>query len=225
MNLKQYPKIIELNVGGKYYATTLTTLHKFPDSMLARMFSGQFPTTQDKDGRYFIDRNGDAFGVILDFLRTGNLFIPPYLCKELILEEAQFYCIDPLVSLLSKSSNSPLASPKSQPSPKPNSVHVIHEAFYASWRVAGLSSFEIFWPTIRDGFAKGAAQYGNRTARIFFQPGPERVQVSNDGRSATVNLHPFSKAIVMIWYDELKKENWVKCELDYDDPHIDLTWF
>jgi hypothetical protein len=227
---QQYPKIIELNVGGKYYATTLVTLQRYPNSMLARMFSGNFATTQDKDGRYFLDRNGDAFGVILDYLRTGNLFIPPNLSREQIYEEAQYYCIDPLVSLLTNnptsntSSTSPLASPKS-PIMSRNSVDVIHDAFYASWRGSGLSSFEIFWPTIRDGFAKGAAQYGNRGARIFFHPGLEGVQVSNDGRTASVHLFPFAKPIALIWYEELKKERWIKCELDYDKPSIELIWF
>jgi hypothetical protein len=49
-------KIIDLNVGGKYYSTTLSTLQSAPGSMLASMFSGIYSKKQDSEGRYFIDR-------------------------------------------------------------------------------------------------------------------------------------------------------------------------
>jgi hypothetical protein len=50
-------KIIRLNIGGTRFATTLATLCKFPDSMLAVMFSGRFgPPPLDEEGHYFIDR-------------------------------------------------------------------------------------------------------------------------------------------------------------------------
>ena len=43
--------------------------------MLARMIDTKVPTETDSDGNIFIDRNGDVFKIILDFLRTGNLRI------------------------------------------------------------------------------------------------------------------------------------------------------
>jgi hypothetical protein len=49
-----YTKIIDLNVGGIVYTTTLATLTKYPSSMLAKMFSGRIPTDKDQHGRYFI---------------------------------------------------------------------------------------------------------------------------------------------------------------------------
>ncbi len=53
---------IVLNVGGKIYKTTLDTLRKDPDSMLCAMFSGRFELKADeKDGAYFIDRDGKLF--------------------------------------------------------------------------------------------------------------------------------------------------------------------
>ena len=48
--------MMKLNVGGTTYATSSMTLCKYPDSMLARMINGDFPTTIDENGALFIDR-------------------------------------------------------------------------------------------------------------------------------------------------------------------------
>ncbi len=42
--------LVTLNVGGTEYTTALSTLCRCPDSMLARMFEGDFPPTE-KDGK------------------------------------------------------------------------------------------------------------------------------------------------------------------------------
>ena len=74
-------KIITLNVGGRVFSTTLTTLLSHPDSVLARMFSNDGsavmpPAMTDSSGHYFIDRDPDAFAVILNYLR----FVPRKTC-------------------------------------------------------------------------------------------------------------------------------------------------
>lgn len=62
--------VIELNVGGHHYTTSLATLSADRESMLAIMFrDDQMPTATDADGRIFIDRDGTHFGVILNYLR------------------------------------------------------------------------------------------------------------------------------------------------------------
>ncbi|RUO95923.1 BTB/POZ protein [Jimgerdemannia flammicorona] len=66
---------IKLNVGGNLFETSLTTLKRDPQSMLAAMFSGRHPLTADADGSYFIDRDGTHFRLILNYLR--DLRIPP----------------------------------------------------------------------------------------------------------------------------------------------------
>ena len=58
---KNTKKTVKLNVGGVYFKTSLLTLTKDPDSMLAAMFSGRFEENVDEDGSFFIDRDGDLF--------------------------------------------------------------------------------------------------------------------------------------------------------------------
>jgi len=63
------PRVIPLNVGGYSFVTTLSTLTKDKDSMLAAMFSGRHELDTDSEGRYFIDRDGTYFKYILNYLR------------------------------------------------------------------------------------------------------------------------------------------------------------
>jgi len=66
-------EVIELNVGGETFTTFKSTLVKAEGSMLSAMFSGNFiPGVVDKNGRYFLDRPPQPFGVILNALRTST---------------------------------------------------------------------------------------------------------------------------------------------------------
>ena len=66
------PRVIPLNVGGYHFVTTLSTLTKDKDSMLAAMFSGRHELDTDSEGRYFIDRDGTYFKEILNYLRDST---------------------------------------------------------------------------------------------------------------------------------------------------------
>ncbi|EDO28987.1 predicted protein, partial [Nematostella vectensis] len=93
-----FPAIIDLNVGGNHFTTTLLTLTTFPDSMLGSMFSGRIPVNRDSNGRFFIDRDGTLFRYILNFLRSNVLSLPAnFKDYELLLNEADFYQIEPLI--------------------------------------------------------------------------------------------------------------------------------
>ena len=67
--------IVTLNVGGQIFQTTMHTLTKYPDSMLATMFrhskSGLSPLPKTQEGHYFLDADPDFFKVILNWLRLG----------------------------------------------------------------------------------------------------------------------------------------------------------
>ena len=93
--LFQFPSVIELNVGGTYFTTRLSTLTKDKDSMLAAMFSGRHRVEQDSLGRYFIDRDGKLFHHVLTYLRHDKL-PPPDLAVD-VLEEAEYYQVTGLI--------------------------------------------------------------------------------------------------------------------------------
>ena len=83
---------VKIDVGGKIFKTSLKTLRKEPESVLASMFSEKFDLKKEDDGSFFIDRDGTFFHHILDYLRDGKV-------SEDILEahasqmekEAEFY--------------------------------------------------------------------------------------------------------------------------------------
>jgi len=84
-------QVIELNVGGGAFTTTLSTLSLSP--VLSSMFSGNHfsPGMLDSQGRYFIDRNGDAFHIILEFMRTGRIIRSSRVTDEQIHAEFDYF--------------------------------------------------------------------------------------------------------------------------------------
>lgn len=66
-------EIIEMNIGGTHMiATTKDTLCKDNNSTLAAMFNGKHKL-KTLEGRVFIDRDGDAFCMLLSYLRNNKL--------------------------------------------------------------------------------------------------------------------------------------------------------
>ena len=95
------PSILNLNVGGFVYTTTLNTITRDPNSMLGRMFSGTHEVAHDSKGNYFIDRDGSLFRHVLNFLRTGELCLPqPFDEFEQLSAEADFYQVVDLIKAL-----------------------------------------------------------------------------------------------------------------------------
>ena len=90
--------MLPINVGGYRFMTRLSTLCKFPDSMLAAMFSGRHKLDRDKNGYYFIDSNGVYFGYILDYLRHETM--PPTDVAISVYKEACYYNIGDLMEKL-----------------------------------------------------------------------------------------------------------------------------
>ena len=103
MESMQLSTKVKLNVGGILFTTTVQTLTKDPDSMLAAMFSGRFPMKPAKDGTFFIDRDGTYFRYILNYLRDGKLSLPEGATFfEEIEAEAEFYQIQGILDELGK---------------------------------------------------------------------------------------------------------------------------
>eukprot|EP01104_Vermistella_antarctica_P011433 TRINITY_DN3192_c0_g1_i1.p1 TRINITY_DN3192_c0_g1~~TRINITY_DN3192_c0_g1_i1.p1 ORF type:complete len:227 (-),score=29.37 TRINITY_DN3192_c0_g1_i1:182-862(-) len=93
-----------LNIGGKIYWTTRSTLCRDKNSMLAAMFGGRhsgFECERDDRGAHLIDRDGTYFSYVLNYLRDGEIELMPDEHKlALLLREAKFYQVAGLVKII-----------------------------------------------------------------------------------------------------------------------------
>ncbi|KAI3883542.1 hypothetical protein MKX03_008361 [Papaver bracteatum] len=85
---------VRLNVGGKIFETTATTLASASrNSMFGAMFDDEWNLRPKRGANeeYFIDRNPDCFSVLLDLLRTGELYVPPHIPDRVFYMDALYY--------------------------------------------------------------------------------------------------------------------------------------
>ncbi|XP_041365801.1 BTB/POZ domain-containing protein KCTD7-like isoform X2 [Gigantopelta aegis] len=68
--------------------------------MLGAMFSGNYQVQRDKDGRYFVDADGDNFEHILRYLRFADL--PPPDSMEKVYKDAVFFGLTELAEELER---------------------------------------------------------------------------------------------------------------------------
>ena len=144
-----FSSTINLNVGGHVFKTSVQTLTKDPNSMLAAMFSGKFDMKPSEDGSFFIDRDGTHFRFILNYLRTGKLILPEgaTFLKELE-EEAEFYQIQGIIDELSSSEPTVQASKPTEAFEESEILtNDAHRSELKSWLPRGK------WRASRDGFA------------------------------------------------------------------------
>ena len=99
-------EVVELNVGGKLYTTSLQTLLKDPESLLAKYFDGTEKIPKDANGKCFIDRDGILFSYVLEFLRNGKLTLSDSFSEtERLLVEAEHFQLKGLVQAIRKLSH------------------------------------------------------------------------------------------------------------------------
>lgn len=90
---------IKLDVGGKFFSTTLRTL-KCKDGFFRAKFSGNFLLEPEEDGSYFIDRDPFTFRHILNYLRCDKA--PKQLSEaemESLMADAEYYNLPELATL------------------------------------------------------------------------------------------------------------------------------
>lgn len=77
------------------------TLYRYSDSKLAKMFNGNIPIVLDSlKQHYFIDRDGNLFRYILNYLRNQRLIVPERFDEyEQLYEEARYASYLPLLTV------------------------------------------------------------------------------------------------------------------------------
>uniref|UniRef100_A0A914H2L2 BTB domain-containing protein n=1 Tax=Globodera rostochiensis TaxID=31243 RepID=A0A914H2L2_GLORO len=99
--------VVQLNVGGTCFLTTIDTLKRDGGALLSQLLTLEGLEMNSKvakrmsNGTIFIDRDGELFAYILDYLRSGKLLLPENF-RELarLREEVQFYQLDELMQQL-----------------------------------------------------------------------------------------------------------------------------
>jgi hypothetical protein len=62
---------VELNIGGIRFETSVQTLRRVPGTFFDAYFSGMYAQDLCRDGSIFVDRDGELFGHVLEFIRDG----------------------------------------------------------------------------------------------------------------------------------------------------------
>ena len=62
---------VQFNVGGKHFQISRAVVNNHPDSELSRLMADPSQTEP-----IFIDRNGDVFALVLDYMRHGQVVLP-----------------------------------------------------------------------------------------------------------------------------------------------------
>jgi hypothetical protein len=84
---------VKLNVGGKYFEVSRSLVYQHSESMIGRLVSDTW-LRKDSDKTIFIDRDGDMFGHVLNYMRYGSIELPASLPKSMFQRELDFYQLE-----------------------------------------------------------------------------------------------------------------------------------
>jgi len=182
---EKFPKVLELNVGGHFFSTSIETLTRYPQSMLGVMFSGRHTTTKDKDEKYFIDRDGPAFGVILNFLRTDRVFFG-LVDPELVYNEAEYYRI-PLIASWEEIADTQELRDRLELEGEKNIVALLRKSTLAPWYSYAQQTITTNMPKLVDVLSRGSQKHGSFGASLALYQNEKKkkyvVDVLEDGRT------------------------------------------
>jgi hypothetical protein len=91
---------VELNIGGFRFETSVQTLRRVPHSFFDAYFSGRYAQDVCADGSIFVDRDGEHFGHILEYMRDGVISVaepgarPSITLLRALKRDVGFYCIE-----------------------------------------------------------------------------------------------------------------------------------
>ncbi|KAL7531970.1 hypothetical protein ACHAXR_004344 [Thalassiosira sp. AJA248-18] len=82
---------VKFNVGGKHFEVSRALIDAHSDTMLGRLVSDIW--NEDPGKAVFIDRDGDIFAHILNYLRYGSIELPTTLPRSMFDRELDYYGI------------------------------------------------------------------------------------------------------------------------------------
>jgi hypothetical protein len=91
---------VELNIGGFHFETSVQTLRRVPHTLFDAYFSGRYAQDVCADGSIFVDRDGEHFGHILEYMRDGVVSVAEPGARSRITllralkREFGFYCME-----------------------------------------------------------------------------------------------------------------------------------
>jgi hypothetical protein len=100
MHAAQQDGRVELNIGGFHFETSVQTLRRVPHTFFDAYFSGRYAQDVCADGSIFVDRDGEHFGHILEYMRDGVVSVaapgahPSVSLLRALKREFGFYCIE-----------------------------------------------------------------------------------------------------------------------------------
>ena len=87
-------EIVQFDVGGRLFKTSRSLIDEHEGTMLARLVSDTWQ--EDPTKPVFIDRDGDMFAQVLNYLRYGSISLPITVSKDMFLRDLDFYGILPV---------------------------------------------------------------------------------------------------------------------------------
>jgi hypothetical protein len=91
---------VKLNIGGYRFETSVQALRRVPHTFFDAYFSGRYAQDVCDDGSIFVDRDGEHFGHVLEYMRGGVVSVaapgarPSVSLLRLLKREFGFYCIE-----------------------------------------------------------------------------------------------------------------------------------
>jgi hypothetical protein len=91
---------VELRIGGYRFETSVQTLRRVPHTFFDAYFSGRYVQDVCSDGSIFVDRDGEHFGHILEYMRDGMVSVaepgalPTVSLLRALKREFGYYCIE-----------------------------------------------------------------------------------------------------------------------------------
>lgn len=84
---------VKINCGGKHFEVSRSLINQYPESMIGRLVSDTWQKSGHNEA-IFIDRDGDIFGHILNYMRYKSIELPTSLPKLMFQRELDFYGLD-----------------------------------------------------------------------------------------------------------------------------------